>query len=335
VKASKSATQRIAGVWFALKQRKGFLGGVDQRPVEREQLCTRATREYELWHWLARGPLLCQLTAQVAELDCLTARKLIETRLQCVQSCGIREDLGGLLKCLVLVDRYEYRRWPPIARHDHMVTAVCHIAEQLSQVAPKLAYWDGLGHDAECTQSRTPMMGGASAREILADLVVYSPTMAYVVARPSRQWELREARSTVAGPRSRTLATFTTLTPEVLEHARARSSQPLHARELRRVALRAGAPVANSAPDQAAGELLAKLADGQRPRPTLRRLLLDALEPGSAVVSDSARAAARWVTASQRERGETLRDLLLLADRLPPRRTPPHARFPRVRSTPA
>jgi hypothetical protein len=159
--------------------------------------------------------------------------------------------------------------------------------------------------------------------------------MAYVVARRGGPWEIRESRATAAGPRSRTLATFRILTPEIVEHARRRSSQPLDPHALRRIALHAGAPVAARAPNQAAGELLAELAAGGRPRPALRNLLLDALEPGVEATSDSARAAARWITASPAQRGAALRDLLLLADRLPPSRAPSRPRFPRIQSGPA
>ena len=163
--------------------------------------------------------------------------------------------------------------------------------------------------------------------------------MTYVVARPGERWEARESRSTAAGPRSRTLATFKMLTPDVLERVRTRSSTTFDPRELRKAALRAGAPVAGDDADRAAGELLAKLATGDKPRPALRALLLDALDDGGPrppPPSHAAKAAARWAAATPVERGETLRDLLLLADHLPPRRTQPRApRFPRVRSTPA
>jgi hypothetical protein len=172
--------------------------------------------------------------------------------------------------------------------------------------------------------------------------------MAYVVARAGGSWEIRESHSTPAGPRSRTLATFKTLTPDVLERARARSATRLDPQALRKAALRAGAPVAHGDADRASGELLRELAAGARPRPVLRGLLRDALGPERPSMSDSARAAARWATAAPAQRGETLRDLLLLADRLPgadrghtarisglagARAAPP--RFPRVRSTPA
>jgi hypothetical protein len=158
--------------------------------------------------------------------------------------------------------------------------------------------------------------------------------MAYVVDRPNGSWEIRESRSTRAGPRSRTLATFRTLTPEVVELARKRSAKGLGAGELRSTALRAGAPVATSASDRAARELLAELSGGEAPRPPLRRALIAALGGDPTGLSENARAASRWVGATPRERADTLRDLLLLADRLPPGRSRGR-RFPHVESAPA
>jgi hypothetical protein len=59
------------------------------------------------------------------------------------------------------------------------------------------------------------------------------------------------------------------------------------------------------------------------------RVLAAEVGASEAHASDSERAAARWVAATPAERGRTLRDLLLLADRLP---APPRAplAFPRV-----
>ena len=164
------------------------------------------------------------------------------------------------------------------------------------------------------------------------------PTMAYVVTRPAGAWELRESRSTPSGPRARTLATFRTLTPETIEHARARATLPLLEADVRRAAHRVGAPVSQPTPDRAAAELLAELSAGRSPRQPLARLLRDVLEglpdsAAAATISDSARAAAAWVNASPERRGESLRDLLLLTDRLPPSRAVRSKRFPRLRST--
>jgi hypothetical protein len=157
--------------------------------------------------------------------------------------------------------------------------------------------------------------------------------MAYVVARKTGAWEIRESHSTDVGPRSRTLASFRTLTPDVIERARGRSSKELDADELRRAARRAGAPVVGPGSDAAAGELLAELAAGRRPRPLLARLLVQALSNDATQPTDNAQAAAAWISASPERRGETLRDLLLLVDRLP-RRAARGARgggpFPRI-----
>jgi hypothetical protein len=156
--------------------------------------------------------------------------------------------------------------------------------------------------------------------------------MAYVVARKTGAWEIRESHSTDAGPRSRTLASFRTLTPDVIERARERSSKELDADQLRKAARRAGAPVATPGSDATAGELLAELAAGRRPRPLLARLLVQALSNDETQPTDNAQAAAAWISASPERRGETLRDLLLLVDQLP-RRTPRGgARFPRIAS---
>jgi hypothetical protein len=158
--------------------------------------------------------------------------------------------------------------------------------------------------------------------------------MAYIVARKTGTWEIRESHSTEAGPRSRTLANFRTLTPEVIERARERSVKRLDTDDLRRLARRAGAPVSVPPSDVAAGELLARLAEGRKPRPVLAKLLIDALSGETVRSTDNAQAAAAWIAASPERRGETLRDLLLLADRLPQPRTRKRARFPRFASRP-
>lgn len=128
---------------------------------------------------------------------------------------------------------------------------------------------------------------------------------------------MRESRSTPNGPRSRTLATFRELSDEVVEKARARSEAPPEPGELRAAAIRAGAPLAPKPLNRAASETLRLLAGGEAPNPMLRSLLLDALG-AEQPISAAARAAARWVGAGLDVRGEALRELLELADALPP-----------------
>jgi len=165
--------------------------------------------------------------------------------------------------------------------------------------------------------------------------------MAFVIPKKRGTFEVRESRNTPKGPRSRTLATFTELTDEVIEKAEGRASQPLDAEKLRESAIRAGAPVSGPPVDEAARETLRLLARGDKVEPMLKQLLLDALEredrsdrpadPG-ALVSDAARSATEWIGASPAERGEVLRDLLEFADAVPIRLRPKEIGFPRLRS---
>jgi replication-associated recombination protein RarA len=165
--------------------------------------------------------------------------------------------------------------------------------------------------------------------------------MPYVVATKPGRFEVRESASTASGPRSRTLANFRVLTDEVVEKTQARAEKPPTTEELTRSALKAGAPVRGPELDEAARETLRLMANGERPDPMLRRLLLDALsdegrsdEPADpkATVSDAARAATQWVGVGLEERGKALRELLELADALPIGLRSPAIDFPRMKS---
>jgi hypothetical protein len=181
------------------------------------------------------------------------------------------------------------------------------------------------------------------------------PTMAYVTARKNGTWEIRESVSTPEGPRSRTLASFRTLSDEVIQHAQARAAKQLDKKAVRDAAHRAGAPVDLATADRAAGDLLRELADGHEPHPILRALLIDALQEGPPArlgaarktwqearaeagvpqleELDNARASAAWLTRTPAERGAALYDLLLLADRFPHSRMPgEQPRFPHLGS---
>ncbi len=170
-------------------------------------------------------------------------------------------------------------------------------------------------------------------------IVVYLPTMAFVVPARGGRFEIRESRSTPDGPRSRTLASFTELTADVLAKAAEKAERGLDFGDLRRSARRAGAPVAAPPVERAARELIAELAKGRRPSPSLRRILLELLQRGCAEgaepspENDAARGAAMWMAADAAERGRALFDLLLLADAVPaPTRRRRPLRFPKLES---
>jgi len=152
--------------------------------------------------------------------------------------------------------------------------------------------------------------------------------MASIVRGRGQNWEIRESERTPRGPRSRTLATFRRLDGETIERARSRAKVPLTAAELVSIARRVGAPVAPSAADDAAIQMLRELNSGSRPRPALRRLLVERLDE-QRQPSDTISSAAQWIGASPEERGAALRDLLLLADALPdPHRSAGELGFP-------
>lgn len=144
--------------------------------------------------------------------------------------------------------------------------------------------------------------------------------MAFIVPSKGGRFEIRESQSTPAGPRSRTLASFRELNDEVIDTARSRAEKSLSREQLVEAARRAGAPVARSAADQAARELIAALGRGDQPEPKLRRLLTAKLSDDPVEVttpSEPGKAVAEWMASTPAERGKALVDLLLLADALP------------------
>jgi hypothetical protein len=164
--------------------------------------------------------------------------------------------------------------------------------------------------------------------------------MAFVVGNKRGRFEIRESIATPAGPRSRTLAGFTELTGDVIEKARQNAVKPPTAKELRRSARRAGAPVARPPIEAAARRLIAELARGGRLDPTLRRMLLDLLRHGyregreTSIREEAEHGVAEWMAATPEERGRALVDLLLLADALPSGgRLGKPLRFPRLDSS--
>lgn len=150
--------------------------------------------------------------------------------------------------------------------------------------------------------------------------------MAFVTTGRNGAFEVRESRSTPMGPRSRTLATFRELDEATIRRVIERAEKGLDREDLIQAALRAGASVAPAPADEAARALLRSLARGEAPSQKHRRLLLNAL-------SGDSNSAAEWLGTSHADRGEALRQLLLLSDAIPIRRRPLRIGFPRIDST--
>ena len=65
--AAQPAAKRVPGAGLAREPAEGLLDGIDQRPVEIEQLAACATREDDVSHGSAARSVLVQLAAKVLE----------------------------------------------------------------------------------------------------------------------------------------------------------------------------------------------------------------------------------------------------------------------------
>lgn len=142
--------------------------------------------------------------------------------------------------------------------------------------------------------------------------------MAYFAKRTGGRFDIREALATPRGPRSRTLATFRgALTPETLERAERRAMRPLARGRLLARALALGIPITERREERAARELLRLLRRGASLDPVLKTLLKRALDASPAVAVPAPLAdVSEWIGVDDARRGETLRDLVRLSDRI-------------------
>jgi hypothetical protein len=162
--------------------------------------------------------------------------------------------------------------------------------------------------------------------------------MPFLVLRSDGRFEIRESIATSDGPRARSLASGRgALVPELVERAARRATRPFDADALREKARGLGIPVSERREDRAARELLQILRGGGALDPALCAQLREELEQRSHEPAPLALAeVAEWVGADDARRGEALRGLLRVSDRITRGRgavrTRPRRRFPRFRS---
>jgi len=162
--------------------------------------------------------------------------------------------------------------------------------------------------------------------------------VSFLVLRADGRFEIRESIATPRGPRARSLATGRgALTPELLERASRQATRPFDPARVRARALELGLPVTERREDRAARELLAILRSGGAIDPALAAQLREELarRPEQAPAIALAEVA-EWVGADDARRGEALRGLLRVSDRVTLSRarirSRPRRRFPRFRS---
>ena len=150
--------------------------------------------------------------------------------------------------------------------------------------------------------------------------------------------EIRECRSTPAGPRQFVLASFRgVLTPEVLDRAEEKARRPFDRERLIARARATGIPVTRRRRHPEARQLVRILQAGGVPSPAFVALLRALLEDLPAEpLPEHLLDAKDWVGQSDAERGKALRGLLRTADRIVQARGPLRARprelFPRFSS---
>jgi len=136
VQPTQLAAECVSGSRFALEQSQRILDRVDQLPVEFEQLAPCAAGKNEPGQRSASScSTLGQLAAKLGKSDRFVACDLGQAGLQGGEGIGIRENLGGLLQCLVLVDRNKGCGRCAVASHKHVITPVADIVEQAAEVA--------------------------------------------------------------------------------------------------------------------------------------------------------------------------------------------------------
>ena len=90
----------------------------------------------------------------------LTGGQVIEPTPDRSERVLIREDLGGLLQGLVLVDRNEHRGRSTVPSDRDMLTTVSDLVEQIGEVGTELPDGNGLRHTGECTSLCTQEAAG-------------------------------------------------------------------------------------------------------------------------------------------------------------------------------
>jgi hypothetical protein len=165
--------------------------------------------------------------------------------------------------------------------------------------------------------------------------------VAFLTRRGDDRIEIRETRRTDAGPRARSLASFRgALTPEVLDIAESRAAGAFDRQLLLQRASALGIPVTTKRPSRPVRDLLGLLHRGVGFDPTLLAALRDAIDrAGAAGLPVALREVAEWIGSTDRQRGEALRGLLRVSDRIVASRAPvrekPYTPYPRFHSRPS
>lgn len=142
--------------------------------------------------------------------------------------------------------------------------------------------------------------------------------MAYLVARPDGRYEIRESRRGKSGPIARSLSTFKILDRSSLDRARANCRGKFDQDQIVKRAKELGVPtqLVGDATELALN-LVAEIRSGAALAPGVAAVVREALPETPAIDPGIAEAVAEWAGRSDRDRGDALLELMLLAEQYP------------------
>ncbi len=138
--------------------------------------------------------------------------------------------------------------------------------------------------------------------------------MATIIARTDGRYEIRESVTTPRGPRSRTLAIFRELTPEVLDHAATRARDPLDRDEIVARAAELGLHVKRIAGDVDTAEFVRRVRSGTSWPTHVRAVQTATGSVRTEPLPGHLEPMVDWMGVDDETRSRTLVDLLGLAD---------------------
>src|SRR5664280_3831005 len=120
--------------------------GIDEGPVELEQLTSSAPRDDDACHRSTRRAVGIELDAKIRERDDLPPRELCKTGFDSRECLRVGQDFRRLLKGVVLVDWNERSGRLSVAGHQHVIATIGDVAQQGAEIGPELTDWHSLRH---------------------------------------------------------------------------------------------------------------------------------------------------------------------------------------------
>ena len=143
--ASQSSPKGMPGLGLTLQQPKRLADSVGHGPIELEDLTTGPTREDDSGH-LPSASSGREFSSKLGQRHRLAALDLSKPFFDRAERLGIREDLGGLLQSVVLVDRDEHGRGPTPPGHDDVFTEISDAIDEMGKLATQLPHRNRFGH---------------------------------------------------------------------------------------------------------------------------------------------------------------------------------------------